>query len=112
MAIRPDVHDKARMIPMAVATPFPPLNFSQTGKRWPRKAPNAETTAISGPNSAPANAANAPFNMSAKRVAAAIPFFPVRRTLVAPMLPDPMSRISPSPDNLVKTRPNGTEPME
>ena len=29
--------DKANNIPKYVATPFPPLNFSQTGKIWPMK---------------------------------------------------------------------------
>ena len=29
--------DKANNIPKYVATPFPPLNFSQTGKRCPKK---------------------------------------------------------------------------
>ena len=29
--------DKARSIPIKVATPLPPLNFSQTGNIWPIK---------------------------------------------------------------------------
>ena len=31
----------ARRQPRKVATPFPPLNFSQAGNKWPRKAPSA-----------------------------------------------------------------------
>ena len=34
----------------------------------------------------------------------------MRRTLVAPILPDPSRRISPSPANRVSSRPNGIEP--
>ena len=30
--------DKANNIPRYVATPFPPLNLSHIGKRWPKKA--------------------------------------------------------------------------
>ena len=32
--------DKANNIPRYVATPFPPLNFSQIGKRCPKKVSN------------------------------------------------------------------------
>ena len=32
--------------PTPVATPFPPLNFSQTGKQWPRMANSAASAAI------------------------------------------------------------------
>ena len=31
-------NDRANKIPKYVATPFPPLNFSHKGKRWPKKA--------------------------------------------------------------------------
>ena len=30
--------DNANNMPRYVATPFPPLNFNQIGKRWPKKA--------------------------------------------------------------------------
>ena len=32
--------DNANNMPRYVATPFPPLNFNQTGKRCPKKASN------------------------------------------------------------------------
>ena len=35
-------YDKANKIPKYVATPFPPLNFNQTGNKWPRKIHNEE----------------------------------------------------------------------
>ena len=34
-------HDTASSTPRKVATPLPPLKLSQTGNRWPRKAPSA-----------------------------------------------------------------------
>ena len=38
------------------------------------------------------------------------PLRPVRSTLVAPILPEPMPLMSPSPAALVSSRPNGIEP--
>ena len=35
---RPNCIDRASKIPRYVATPFPPLNFSQIGKTCPKKA--------------------------------------------------------------------------
>ena len=43
-------------------------------------------------------------------VAAAAHFLPVRSTLVAPILPEPILRTSPAPESAVKIRPNGIEP--
>ena len=40
--------DNANKIPKKVATPFPPLNFSHIGKRWPRKTINADKSIDSG----------------------------------------------------------------
>ena len=36
--INPKLIFKANKIPKYVATPLPPLNFSQTGNTWPKKA--------------------------------------------------------------------------
>ena len=33
----PDMGERARIIPRNVATPFPPLNFDQTGNKCPKK---------------------------------------------------------------------------
>ena len=51
-----------------------------------------------------------PFSMSTMSVAAASPLRPVRSTLVAPMLPEPMERMSCVPASRVRIRPNGIEP--
>jgi len=48
--------------------------------------------------------------MSPISVAAARPLRPVRSTLVAPILPEPIERRSCVPASLVSTRPNGIEP--
>ena len=40
--IIPNLKDNARIIPKYVATPFPPLNLSQTGNIWAIKQINAE----------------------------------------------------------------------
>ncbi len=49
--------------------------------------------------------------MSSASVASASPLRPVRSTLVAPMLPEPIVRTSPAPPSLVRSSPNGTEPI-
>ena len=54
--------------------------------------------------------ATVPLSMSPMRVAAASPRRPVRSTLVAPILPDPMVRMSVVPANRVSSSPNGIEP--
>ena len=43
-------------------------------------------------------------------VAAASGLLPVRSTLVAPILPEPMERMSGVPAQRVRMRPNGIEP--
>jgi hypothetical protein len=53
-----------------------------------------------------------PFRQSRTSVAAASGLLPVRRTLVAPMLPEPMSRMSPLPARRVSSRPKGMEPED
>ena len=54
--------------------------------------------------------AAAPLPASSSSVAAARPLWPVRSTLVAPMLPEPMARISPSPAIRVSSSPKGSAP--
>ncbi len=39
-------------------------------------------------------------------------FLPVLKTLVAPMLPEPILRMSPMPASFVKTSPKGIEPSK
>ena len=43
-------------------------------------------------------------------VSAASPLLPVRSTLVAPILPEPISRTSPLPASRVSSSPNGIDP--
>src|SRR3954470_18077640 len=96
--------------PIAVAMPLPPLKRSHTGKLCPSTAPSPAATPMIGPNIAQAITATKPFSASRIKVAAARPLLPVRSTLVAPMLPDPMVRMSPRPAARVRTSPNGIEP--
>jgi hypothetical protein len=96
--------------PIVVAMPLPPLNFSQTGNMWPSTAPTAAATAGTGPSRPHTMTATKPFSPSSSRVAAASVLLPVRSTLVAPMLPEPILRMSPMPAAWVRIRPNGIEP--
>ena len=51
-----------------------------------------------------------PLSMSPSKVAAARPLRPVRKTLVAPILPEPTERKSGAPASRVNKMPNGIEP--
>src|SRR5215475_12001270 len=51
-----------------------------------------------------------PLSTSQTSVAAASPLRPVRSTLVAPMLPEPIARMSCVPAKRVSNSPNGIEP--
>src|SRR5258708_4169819 len=65
-------HARAISRPMTVATPWPRLNLSQTGNRWPRKAPRAAAGAASDPaKRKAASTAAVPFKASHTSVAAA-----------------------------------------
>ncbi len=54
--------------------------------------------------------ATVPLSMSPNSVAAASAFRPVRSTLVAPILPEPMVRTSGAPASRVISTPKGIEP--
>src|SRR5487761_526710 len=101
---------KARRTPAEVATPLPPLKPSHTGKRWPSTAASAATAANSGPKPRATATATAPLPASRMSVAAANPLRPVRSTLVAPILPEPIRLTSPKPASRVRINPNGIEP--
>ena len=97
--------------PNPVATPLPPLNFSQTGNMWPTTAATPQTSMPKSPSTKPpSNTAATPFTASSSNVAAASPRRPVRNTLVAPMLPEPILRMSPAPIARVISSPNGMLP--
>ena len=53
-----------------------------------------------------------PFEKSKRRVNNAASLFPVRKTLVAPMFPDPTFRKSPSPKTFEIRIPKGIEPAK
>src|SRR5580704_13350166 len=62
----------ARRQPRKVATPLPPLNFSQAGNKWPRKAPSAAASmGDPGAKWATSETATIPFKRSRRRVNAA-----------------------------------------
>ena len=52
-----------------------------------------------------------PFKISKQRTKNAKNLFPVRKTLVAPTLPDPIFLISPKPNIFVSTKANGSDPI-
>jgi hypothetical protein len=110
-AARPAGQASAIVRPRKVATPLPPLKPSQTGKQWPRKAAKPATIAAVSPARArAASTAAAPLAASSSSVAAAAALLPVRSTLVAPMLPEPMLLRSPRPRARAISTPKGIEP--
>lgn len=115
----------AKSKPHAEATPLPPLNFSQTGNMCPRIAAKpAKNEAIcdvedtmpkiqysdEGANFNANHEAIAALKMSNSMVKRAKVLLPVRKTLVAPILPEPILRISPYPAMRVTNKPKGIEP--
>ena len=58
------LYDNANKIPKKVATPFPPLNFNQIGKRCPRKTNKADNCNNSGKNCLVIKTGIYPFNIS------------------------------------------------
>src|SRR6266545_4778970 len=94
----------ARKTPRPVATPLPPLNFNHTGKQCPttaRAAAAATTQEVpaSPVNHRATNTAAAPFNASSARVTTPATFPALRETLVAPVPPLPVLRMSAPLDN-------------
>src|SRR5512145_389033 len=65
---------------------------------------------MSGPHCWANSTARAPLAPSRANVSAASHLRPVRRTFVAPIFPEPIARMSPSPAARVTTKPNGIEP--
>ena len=104
------------MKPIYVATPFPPLNFNQIGKICPNIAKELIKIIIKKYSKlliykfVIKNTGKNPFNISSKRVHIAKYFFPVLNTLVAPMLPDPISLTSCFINTFVIIKPKGTDP--
>ena len=104
--------DNANNIPKYVATPFPPLNFNHTGNKCPKKTNNEATIINSGKYCFVIIIATYPFKTSRTRVVAAKYLFPVLKTLVAPIFPDPIFLTSFPVKIFVKSKPKGIEPIK
>tara|TARA_Y100001936_G_C15847497_1_gene545398 strand:+ start:387 stop:737 length:351 start_codon:yes stop_codon:yes gene_type:complete len=116
MNIKPIITLIANNTPINVATPFPPLNFNQIGNICPKiiNKPNMEIKRksfdwkIYGKK----NNGKKPLEMSNNKTIRAKTLFPVLKTFVAPILPDPIFLISPNPNNLVKIKAKGIDPIK
>src|SRR5215471_16006000 len=89
----------ARNTPSPVATPLPALNFNHTGKQCPMTASAAAAATIHEVPSSPVNhratnTAAAPLNASSASVTMPAAFPALRETLVAPVPPLPIARMS------------------
>ena len=103
-------NDMANSIPRYVATPLPPLNFNQIGKTCPKKVMMQDNWVNSGKYFKEIITGTYPFNTSNKSVIAASNLFPVLRTFVAPILPEPIFLISKFPKVFDKIKPKGIDP--
>src|SRR5690349_24772923 len=100
---------RARNAPSPVATPLPPRKRRNTGQQLPATAATAPAEAAHGaePNARAALIARYPFAMSPSRVTTAGPTPSVRSTLVAPMVPLPLRRMSAAPAARATRKPIG-----
>ena len=105
-------NDRANKIPRYVATPFPPRNLSQIGNMCPKKTIIHDKCKNSGKYFSVMITGKYPFNISNKRVRIAKNLFPVRRTFVAPIFPDPIFLISIFPKIFPNIKPKGMEPLK
>jgi hypothetical protein len=108
----PKGRDIAKIIPKYTATPFPPLNFNQIGNICAIKQINAEKINKSLKYIKEIITELYPFKISNISVAIAKDFFPVLRTFVVPIFPDPIFRISCFKKILVNIKPKGIEPSK
>jgi len=111
MDINPDNKERQSKTPKKLATPLPPRNFNQIGNICPRITNMDVKKVISGPKySFESQTTIIALPESNIRVSAARPRFPLRNTFVAPILPEPILRMSSLPKNLVINSPNGIDP--
>ena len=103
--------DNANKIPKYVATPFPPLNFSHTGKICPKNTTRQDKLINSGKYFIVMITGKYPFNISKAKVKIASTLFPVRKTFVAPIFPEPIFLTSFPWKVFVKIKPKGTDPL-
>jgi hypothetical protein len=103
--------ENTRKTPAEVETPLPPLNFSQIGNMCPRMQKKDEANVSNGSQKIlMPPATTIPLQASRRRVNKATFFPPDRRTLVAPVLPEPQVLISIPLHSFVKMKPVGNEP--
>ena len=116
MNIKPIIALIANNTPINVATPFPPLNFNQIGNICPKiiNKPNMEMKrkSFEWKIYVEKNNGKKPLEMSNNKTIKAKTLFPVLKTFVAPILPDPIFLISPNPNNLVKIKAKGIDPIK
>jgi len=106
-----------RKQPAAVATPLPPLNPKNRGKRWPAKAERATRQTNTSPfqsetpnQKIPTSTGMAPFKRSPPRVMSPSLFPATRNTLYAPMFLLPADLTSTLLNMRVQITPHGTDP--
>ena len=111
-AARPAGQASASVRPRKVATPLPPRKPQPDREEVAEEGGEARDhrRRLAGERPGDAAPPTAPLPASRSSVAAAAALLPVRSTLVAPMLPEPMARRSPRPSARVISTPNGIEP--
>ena len=105
--------EMARKAPKPVATPLPPRNFRKTGKQCPAiTSTTASAIGCAEPevSRSATRTARKPLPASSKKVDAAVRNPAARKTLVAPILPLPVERMSWPPRSRYSRYPNGMEP--
>ena len=102
-----------RKAPSAVATPLPPLKRRNTGQQLPTMASSAPAASHtgSGPIISATRTATYPFTTSPSNVNTAGTGPRVRSTLVAPIVPLPLPRMSMPPAARATKKPTGMAPM-
>jgi hypothetical protein len=94
-----------------VATPLPPRKPSHTGKAWPSMAPKpGREPGRTRPNRLGDQQRRRALERVQRHGRRRQPLAAGAETLVAPMLPEPMARMSPCPAARVSNSPQGTEP--
>ena len=99
-------------IPTYVATPFPPLNFNHIGKTCPKKTAIEDVSKYSEKLNFIIKSKITALLISRTKVLYPINLLPVLSAFVAPMLPDPILRISFFKKIFVSKNPNGIDPIK
>lgn len=111
--MKPYNEESIRNMPADVATPFPPLNFNQTGYVWPNIQQKTAIKLIdSGKKYFIKPVKSIPFMASQSNVRKANFLSVALKTLVAPVLFDPKLRRSNPLKCLTRRKPVGMEPIK